>query len=90
MATKRTMSSSAASSGSQVAARRPQALADLGHHRAELAVIMSTEKRSRIAPVRRWMASSTVIRPAVVGGDGAKALLEGGILRRRQRCERGP
>ena len=62
MATKRTISSSAASSGS----RLPRA--DIRRWRTSAitgpaAVIMSTEKRSRIEPVRRWMASSTVIRP---------------------------
>src|ERR1051325_7704319 len=103
---------------------------------------MSTEKRSRMELVRRWIESSTVIRPrlsaataarpcrkaacsgddraadvchhrpgcrdhvdrealahgagealdrvehgdqaAIVGGDGGEAMLEGGVLRRRQ------
>ena len=84
MATKRTISSSAASSGSRLPRARHQALAHLGHHR--------TGRRDHVdgeaVAHRAGQALDGVEhgdQAAVVGGDGAKALLEGGILRRRQR-----
>ena len=68
----------------EIAARGAQALAHLGHHRTGRGDHVDREAVAH----RAGQALDGVEhddQPAVVGGDGAQALLEGGILRRRQR-----
>ena len=85
MATKRTMSSRAASSGSRLPRAADQALADHRPSPGRRPSIMSTEKRSRMRAGQALDGVEHVHRArARPDGDGAQALLEGGILRRRQ------